>query len=152
MYLLPFTIVLLFACNNGKQKKDDHADHEKSEIKNEQNEVDHQHETGKNTVQLDNGNKWKANSETVTGISNMLSLVENGISGKAALPTLHDSLQFEFKTIFDKCTMKGESHNQLHNFLVPLKEHLSKFKEGDINIENLKEMKEYLSTFKNYFE
>ena len=48
--------------------------------------------------------------------------------------------------------MKGESHDQLHNFLLPLKDELAKFKEVIINAEYLKEMKEYLLTFKNYFE
>lgn len=152
IYLLPVTLFLLLACNNSTQKKEDHADQEKTEIKNEENEAEHRHDEGKSTVQLDNGNKWKANPETVTGIGNMLTLVQNGISGQAPLATLYDSLQLEFKTIFDKCTMKGESHNQLHNFLIPLKERLAKFKEANINVADLKEMQEYLSTFKNYFE
>lgn len=46
----------------------------------------------------------------------MSSLVQNGITGKVEVEKLYDSLQVEFKTIFAKCTMKGESHNQLHNF------------------------------------
>ena len=78
--------------------------------------------------------------------------VQDGIDGKKELATLHEPLQLEFKTIFEKCTMKGESHDQLHNFLLPLKDELAKFKEVIINAENLKEMKEYLLTFKNYFE
>lgn len=151
-YLLPAALVLFVACNNCKQKEDDHANPEKTEMNKEETENNHQHEEGQNTVQLDSGKKWKANPETITGISNMQVLVQNGIAGKAALASLYEPLQLEFKTIFDRCTMQGESHNQLHNFLMPLKEHLEKFKEGNINNESLKEMQEYLLTFKNYFE
>ncbi len=151
-YLLPVALFLLVACNNSKQKEDDHSNPKKTEMKIEATETNHQHEEEQNKVLLDSSKKWKANPETITGIANMQFLVQNGISGKASLTTLYEPLQLEFKTIFEKCTMKGESHNQLHNFLMPLKEHLTKFKEGNINTESLKEMQEYLLTFKNYFE
>ena len=103
-------------------------------------------------VQLDNGKKWKANAETITGINHMSSLVQNGIDRKIEAVKLYDSLKVEFKTIFDKCTMTGESHNQLHNYLIPIKGQLEKLKAGNNDAEILKEMQEYLLIFKNYFE
>lgn len=148
IYLFPISLVFLVACNNSTQKEEKH---EMTEM-NKEAESNHQHEESQPKVQLDNGKKWKANPETITGINNMLGLVQDGIDGKKELATLHEPLQLEFKTIFEKCTMKGESHDQLHNFLLPLKDELAKFKEVIINAENLKEMKEYLLTFKNYFE
>lgn len=152
-FLLPVVLLVFIACNNQESKKEEnHDDHQKAEMKDEQKGGKEEHEETAGKVQLDNGKKWRANPETITGISNMLALVQNGIAGNAALATLYEPLQFEFKTIFDKCTMQGESHNQLHNFLMPLKEHLEKFKEGNTNTESLKEMQEYLLTFKNYFE
>jgi len=57
----------------------------------------------------------------------------------------------EFTGIFQKCTMKGESHNQLHNFLLPLKEMLEKLEEHSEK-QDLEEIKSYLHTYKNYFE
>lgn len=151
-YLLPVAFVLLIACNNSTHNNDDHANQQKTEMNKEAVESNHQQEEGLNKIMLDSGKKWKANPETITGIANMEALVQKAISGKLPLTTLYAPLQLEFKTIFEKCTMKGESHNQLHNFLIPLKEHLDKFKEGNINTESLKEMQDYLSTFKNYFE
>jgi len=148
IYLFPISLVFLVACNNSTQKEEKH---EMTEM-NKEAESNHQHEKSQPKVQLDNGKKWKANPETITGINNMLGLVQDGIDGKKELATLHEPLQLEFKTIFEKCTMKGESHDQLHNFLLPLKDELAKFKEVIINAEYLKEMKEYLLTFKNYFE
>ena len=121
-------------------------------MKDEQMDNKDEHEETAGKVQLDNGKKWKANAETITGISNMSSLVQGGITGKTDATKLHDSLQVELKAIFDKCTMTGESHNQLHNYLLPLKGQLDKLKAGSSDINTLEEMQEYLVTFKNYFE
>lgn len=150
-YLLPLSLVLFVACNNSTPKEENHENHDTTELKKEA-ESNHQHDEGKSKVQLDNGKKWKANPETITGINNMLALVQDGIDGKKEATTLHEPLQFEFKTIFEKCTMQGESHTQLHNFLLPLKDDLDKFEKGNVNTESLKEMQDYLLTFKNYFE
>ncbi len=145
-FLLPVTLILLLACNNkAGENHDNHDDQAKTE------KLD-QHEESENAVQLDNGKKWKANPETITGINNMTALVQNGIAANMQTAKLHDTLQIEFKTIFDKCTMTGESHNQLHNFLIPLKRQLEKLKAGNSETETLKDIKEHLLTFSNYFE
>ena len=152
-FLLPVVILVFVACNNQEsQKEENHDNHQKSEIKDEQKDNKDEQEETAGKVQLDNGKKWKANTETVTGINNMSSLVQNGIDRKIDAVKLVDSLQVEFKTIFDKCTMKSESHNQLHNFLIPIKGQLEKLKAGSKDAEILKEIQEYLLTFKNYFE
>jgi hypothetical protein len=151
--LLPVLLLVFVACNNQESKKvENHDNLQKSEIKDEQMDNKDEHEETAGKVQLDNGKKWKANAETITGISNMSSLVQGGITGKTDATKLHDSLQVEFKAIFDKCTMTGESHNQLHNYLLPLKGQLDKLKAGGSNINTLEEIQEYLGTFKNYFE
>lgn len=146
-------LLVFVACNNQESKKEEnHDNHQRAEMKDEQKDNKEEHEETAGKVQLDNGKKWKANAETITGISNMSSLVQNGIDGKMDAAKLVDSLQVEFKTIFDKCTMTGESHNQLHNYLIPIKGQMEQLKAGSNNAETLKEMQEYLLTFKNYFE
>jgi hypothetical protein len=151
--LLPVALLVFVACNNKESKKEEnHDNHQKSEMKDEQMDNKEEHEETDGKVQLDNGKKWKANTETITGINNMITLVQTGITGKTEPSKLHDTLQVEFKTIFDKCTMTGESHNQLHNFLLPLTAELEKLKTSNGDAETLKEMQEYLLTFKNYFE
>jgi hypothetical protein len=152
-FLLPVALLAFVACNSQNEENEvNHENHQKTEMKDEQKNNKEAHEETAGKVQLDNGKKWKANTETITGISNMASLVQNGIAGKMEAVKLNDSLQIEFKTIFDKCTMTGESHNQLHNFLIPLKGQLEKLKAGNTYAVTLKEMQEYLLTFKNYFE
>lgn len=151
--LLPVLLLVFVACNNQESKKEENHDiHQNKEMMDEQKSNKEKHKETAGKVQLDNGKKWKANAETITGINNMSSLVQNGIIGKVEVAKLYDSLQVEFKAIFDKCTMTGESHNQLHNFLLPLKGQLDKIKAGSSDINTLEEMQEYLLTFKNYFE
>ena len=151
--LLPVVLLVFVACNNQESKKEgSHDNHQQSEMKDEQMDNKGEHEETAAKVQLDNGKKWKANPETIKGINNMSSLVQNGITGKVEVEKLYDSLQVEFKTIFAKCTMKGESHNQLHNFLIPIKGQLEKLKAESKDAEILKEMQGYLLTFENYFE
>lgn len=100
-------------------------------------------------VELDNGKKWTANAETTEGINNMIAIIENN----ADAPELKKQLKDEFNLIFKNCTMKGEAHNQLHNFLLPMKQMIDKIDEEQSNIRqiNIKSLSEYLATYKNYF-
>jgi hypothetical protein len=128
---------LLFACNGDQAHDTSH---------------DHNHPG----ITLNNGEKWSANPETTQGIKNMTNLI-------AALPAdptseeyhaLHASLEQEFEMIFEKCTMTGEAHNQLHNYLLPLKDMV-----GALDTDSKEEcrettvlIKEHLEEYGNYFQ
>ena len=77
----------------------------------------------KNIISLNNGNPWKANPETTNGIENMKKIMAsfNIDSNLNLYDKLADDLTEEFLIILEKCTMKGESHDQLHNYLLPIK-------------------------------
>lgn len=115
----------LTACNSSNQKADD--------------------------LSLDNGEKWVANPETTEGIRNMQLIVANGNTSSAELK---QQLEKEFKLIFKNCTMKGDAHLQLHNYLMPLKKIISVIDSKDQKERDdaLKELKKHLSIYKNYFE
>ncbi|MDA9819664.1 hypothetical protein N9C06_01970 [Salibacteraceae bacterium] len=112
-------------------------------------------ETQDQTLVLNEGLRWEANIETTTGVSTMLEMVinEEGRSAKD-LAILQEKLNTEFKGIFEKCNMKGESHIQLHNFLLPLKtamNGLSAEAEED-RVKSLDELKTQLSLYSDFFE
>ena len=91
-------------------------------IEHEHNDgEDHSSETDR--VELNDGKQWEANPETTTGVEKMKDLINefNVNSDQPAYSALHDRLDEEFKTIFAKCTMTGEAHNQLHNYLHPMR-------------------------------
>jgi hypothetical protein len=110
--------------------------------------ANHQHDSVKTTVVLNNGERWEANPETTEGINNMINLVadfqQQSPSDYAALK---DKLDVEFKTIFQKCTMKGEAHDQLHNYLIPLKKEIDSLSEKNVN-----QVESYLKTYNRYFQ
>lgn len=77
-------------------------------------------------VELNEGEKWEANRETTQGIENMENILNqfDKDSDIQAYNSLAKELASEFTMIFKKCTMKGEAHNQLHNYLIPLKDYM----------------------------
>ena len=102
-------------------------------------------------VKLNDGAKWEANAETTEGVNKMLALVAD--VEKSESPdylALKDSLQNEFNVVLEKCTMKGESHDQLHNYLLPLK---AKFDQLDENStkHDAEELNHYLASYSNFF-
>lgn len=64
--------------------------------------------------------RWPANTATTEGVRGMQALVEgypdNGLTGGL----LKDSLEERMGTIFVRCTMEGEAHEDLHDYLLPL--------------------------------
>ncbi|MCB0769582.1 MAG: hypothetical protein KDC00_04160 [Flavobacteriales bacterium] len=99
---------------------------------------------------LDDGQRWKANPETTIGMANMVALIEEQMATPGDPMAMKAALEEEFGLIFERCTMTGEAHNQLHNYLIPIHQRLSGFDASDAA--QLAEMKDYLGTYGDYFE
>ncbi|MGB6034946.1 MAG: hypothetical protein WBG42_01675 [Cryomorphaceae bacterium] len=101
-------------------------------------------------VQLNNGERWVANQATVDGIENLSVMVSQFDPTAQTYDTLQSNLRDEFGLIFKNCTMKGEAHEQLHNYLLPLMELF-----GKLTLEEredaLAEIKKHLARFDTYF-
>ncbi len=114
----------------------------------------HHHHSGQggHKVELDDGKKWIANPETTQGVKNMQLLVEEA-SGTVDRE-LVTGLQEEFKMIFKNCTMTGEAHEQLHNYLLPMKELFDglKSEEEGVKKRSLEELEQHLGAYSNYFQ
>ncbi len=115
-----------------------------------------QHNLESNNIQLDNGKRWIANPETKTGIENMISIMssfeeKDNVDGFGPLT---ESLKSEFSMIFKKCTMTGEAHNQLHNFLLPIKGLLETLPSNNLNQsqERYDKLNNDLKEFNKYFK
>lgn len=76
----------------------------------------------KKVLELNGEQKWEANIETNEGIEKMLTIVSEEIEeGRVSYyAAMGERLNIELKTIFSSCTMKGESHEQLHVYIMPL--------------------------------
>jgi len=106
---------------------------------------------------MDHGKPWKANAETTSGIASMqmiLAKYQGSALTPAQMADLKTQLETEFQAIFDRCTMTGEAHNQLHNYLLPMKTMMDELDQGDAAsmAHRMEEMEVYLSNYKKYFE
>lgn len=107
-------------------------------------------------VELNALKPWKANSATTEGIKIMQANIatfsdENNIE---AYGFLKSDLEDAFTTIFQKCTMKGEAHNQLHNYLKPMLPILDGFESKELDSCKFycAKMERHLAGYANYFE
>lgn len=118
--ILMVTAVLL-ACNSAAEKEKSTA---ADTLTN--NHHDHEEATG---LALNNGAKWKADSITIANVS----LLKETLSA-AKKEKLEDYLQTAsqlqegLNKMLSECKMKGEDHNALHQWLVPLMEKVKTLK------------------------
>ena len=113
--LLYFTVLtLLISCKNTSEKK--------VETKATSTIEETVHTSENDKVELDNGNLWEANDDTTIGINKMKTRLRSfsETENTSAYLTLKEGLEADFTELFQKCTMKGEAHNQLHNYLLPM--------------------------------
>lgn len=154
--------VLVFAvsCDSKTGKLHDHSapqqtDEHQQEKPASQQTNEQEHAEG-DVLQLNNGNLWEANLETTAGIDNMKLLIKSFSErdNMEAYALVKQNLEKEFGTIIAKCTMTGEAHNQLHKYLVPMKDLFVGLAASDLEIRkaSLNKISTHLDTYTNYFK
>lgn len=158
-FFLAITIVAFFS-SCSEQSHDSHSEHEEAEGHSHEKSDGHSHEEGHShenyEVRLNEGEKWEANPETTEGIKAMQQSVNDFLAEESDkdFALLKEDLEMEFQNIFQKCTMTGEAHEQLHNYLLPMKhifEELGSMDEALLD-EKLGELQDHLAEYSNYFE
>ncbi len=117
--------------------------------------VEEAHES-EGVLKLNNGDLWMANAETTEGIEKMKQLIANFSESEnmEAYPKLKTTLETEFGTIISKCTMTGEAHDQLHNYLLPMKPLFKDLAAEDLETRKaaLEKLTKHLSEYSAYFK
>lgn len=155
--LFSIAIALFFACQNKSNQTDGQntttAPKQDTAIDMQNHE---EHEERSSAVILNNGQKWKTNAETTDGMKKMSSLFETFAKQPKAEDyySLKTKLEKEFDTILQKCTMTGEAHNQLHNYLLPMKELIGKLGSNSTEEqqEALDNLQAHLKEYDKYFQ
>lgn len=114
-------------------------------------EMGNEHGGHAGAVELNNGQPWDANTETTHGVNAMLAFVNGYDPATGDGAVLKKELTAEFNDIFAKCTMTGESHKQLHNYLTPVHGMLDKLGTKP-TAADLSELSTYLGTYGQYFK
>ncbi|MDO8365840.1 MAG: hypothetical protein Q7T20_03510 [Saprospiraceae bacterium] len=116
-----------------------------------------QHHGKAEAIQLDNGKRWIANSETTSGIADMQAILakyEGQTSEVATRQAMRAELETTFQSIFKQCTMTGPAHDQLHNYLLPMKALFEKI-EGNNTTEAeaaIGQLKQHLKDYQTFFQ
>lgn len=137
----------LAACGNAENKK---------EAAEQPAEEAHQHAHGAETIELDNGQKWKVDTNMMGYIRDMETVV-NAFNGTtlAEYKTLSESLNKDIELLTSNCTMEGKAHDELHKWLVPFIDLAEGFSEvtteKDAN-DHYMHIKASFEEFHKYFE
>lgn len=114
------------------------------------------HDSEGDKVELDNGNLWEANEDTTIGINKMMSRLSSftDTENVAAYLKLKEGLETDFTELFQKCTMKGEAHNQLHNYLLPMIDLFEGISSSEIVTckKSFNELNSHLKLYATYFK
>ena len=141
--------ILLFSCNIATKEQ------EKVNTDTVSQEPEHQHDENE-TIELNNGEKWKVDENMITHIHNM----ENDLSNfkgttLTEYKTLSENLQKNVDLLTSNCTMKGKAHDELHKWLLPyidLVQELSEAKDETKAAKQFEYIQTSFSTFNQYFQ
>lgn len=107
-------------------------------------------------ITLNNGEKWKVNEEMKPFLEKSNEILNNYIAEKNENYTeLAENLKNENFKLIKSCTMKGESHEELHKWLHPHMELIEKLAKAENTKDANKiinQLKDSFAVYHNYFE
>ncbi|MBK9928918.1 MAG: hypothetical protein IPP04_03490 [Saprospiraceae bacterium] len=147
--LISVISLFLFSCSNTSNEK---SKQQTETVTHEE----HQHNDEMQTIELNNGEKWKVDANMITHIRNM----ENDINSFANVEqrdfkSLAEKLQTNIDLLTSNCTMKGKAHDELHKWLLPyidLVKELSEAKDETEAAKQFENIQTSFTTFNQYFQ
>ena len=147
--LIPVISLFLFSCGNTSNEK---SKEQTETVTHEE----HQHNAEIQTIELNNGEKWKVDANMITHIRNM----ENDVISFAKVEqkdykSLSEKLQSNIDLLTSNCTMKGKAHDELHKWLLPyidLVKELSEAKDETEAEKQFQNIQTSFNTFNQYFQ
>ncbi|MFA6260949.1 MAG: hypothetical protein WC760_05745 [Bacteroidia bacterium] len=117
----------------------------------------HEHTDALQSIELDNGHKWKVDAPMMEYIRIMEKEVHaSNLSAQKDYPALAKTLQTQVDGLTSNCTMTGKSHDELHKWLLPYIDLVKAFDEATGTPaeaeQHLKEIDASFDTFNQYFE
>ena len=134
--VIVFSTLTFTACNCEDTSSSTKEPIKKQEQTQEKPVEKSKHDVVGGELQLNDGEKWLANPETTRGVDNIIILMDGffDIENVDAYHELSKTIKIEFSNIFKKCTMTGPSHDQLHNFLIPIKNSFKGLGSSDVEV------------------
>lgn len=141
--------LLLFSCGNSTTENPI----KESEPQSQQT---HQHDEQKDVIKLNHGEKWSVNPEMSPYILESETILNNYTETKSNnYKQLAEQLTDKNSGLVNSCTMKGESHDELHKWLHPhmeLIESLSNAENSETAQALILELQKSFETYHKYFQ
>ena len=107
-------------------------------------------------IELNNGEKWAINDEMMNPVKDMEAhIVEFSSDELQDYLALAETLKVDIKSLTSNCTMTGQGHDELHKWLLPYIDLVSKLSEATDEGEALVQfeaIKTSLSTYNKHFK
>lgn len=140
---------LLFSCSDTSSEK---SKEQTETVTHEE----HQHNDENETIELNNGEKWKVDDNMITHIRNMeKDVISFAQVEQKDYKTLSERLQSNIDLLTSNCTMTGKAHDELHKWLLPyidLVKELSKAKDETQAQKQFENIQNSFKTFNQYFQ
>jgi hypothetical protein len=147
--LLTALSFFLFSCGNTPNEKSD-KQAETATLE------EHQHNAEIQTIELNNGEKWKVDANMITHIRNMENdVISFSKAQQKDYESLAEKLQSNIELLTSNCTMKGQAHDELHKWLLPyidIVNELSEAKDETAASKQFDNIKISFTTFNQYFQ
>ncbi|HZH69958.1 MAG TPA: hypothetical protein VFD80_05875 [Flavobacteriaceae bacterium] len=106
-------------------------------------------------IQLNNNSPWEANEATTIGVHKMKQAVQQFeiTDNSDDFLSLKSQLEVNFAEIIKNCTMKGEAHDRLHDYLMPLKDYMQQLESDDEEkrLKTIQQLKIHLEAYDKFF-
>jgi len=134
--------LFLYSCGQQEEKKKE----AKSQV------IEEHHHNEYDSIELNNGAKWKVVPEMMQHIKNMESDVnrfnETQHSDIKEFTQLGKSLQKNINLLTSNCTMEGKAHDELHKWLLPYIDMVDKLNKSKTKDEALRTCEEITASFR----
>jgi hypothetical protein len=106
------------------------------------------------SIKLNGDNKWLMDTHTRSvafDMKNRVSALDIEQQNQEELIHLGEQLSQDLDTLIQGCTMKGDEHNALHEFLISFMPALEKLKSSG-SVDSAKHVEHLLTEYQQYFE
>lgn len=139
----------MFSCGNISNEK---SKEQTETVTQEQ----HQHINEAQSIELNNGEKWKVDQNMITYIHQMEDDVQVFTNSKQNnYKLLANQLQKNIDLLTSNCTMEGKAHDELHKWLLPYIDLVNELSEAEGKIQAAKQFENIQTsfiTFNQYFQ
>lgn len=132
LLIISLSAFVTFGCGDKKEKPKEETHQHKTESHEGHDHSDDVHKSHKEDVKPNEGKKWEVDEHTHNSMQKISQTAKSSyVKTLEEFNELGVMLQNEMKNLIAECTMQGEAHNQLHNYLTIIIPHIDGLVEAE---------------------